>query len=81
MDNNNPSLKELLAPPWTDPDRLMQAWARIHFHPRICARELGISVKEAKRIKNRAANFATYLRLKAEGNPQAQKYLDIYHKI
>jgi hypothetical protein len=67
---------------WTNPDKLMELWSRIDKHPRISARKLGVSHKRAQELKNLASNYATYLRLEAEGKPErAQVYLDIYKKI
>lgn len=67
---------------WTNPDKLMELWRRADIHPRITAKELKITAYSLRSLKNKAANYATYLRLKSEGkNKEAQKYLNIYRII
>lgn len=66
---------------WDNPDSLMGLWSKINRHHRLMAKEMNTSVGLAKLIKNMAANRATYLRLRAEGNPEANKYLAIYNRL
>jgi hypothetical protein len=66
---------------WEDADKLMQLWHRIYYHPIKSARELGMSISDAKVLKNKAANYALYLKLKGKDEERSQIYLRIYNDL